>query len=148
MSRIHPGMVVILKKVRVTTIHQHSNELKHGGTSANEYVQAEKNSNVKRSIAEQEQQKVEQLEYSSSKKRDVKVTLIFPTASDSKVESEFISRLKEIYLKKIEAGAMQEREGALQSQSTDKSVVLSNAKEENPLFLQGQSHFASQNEED
>ncbi len=112
-------------------MHQHGNELKCRGTSANEYVQAEKNNNVKRSIAEQEQQRVEQVECSSSKNKDIKVTLVFPTTSDSKAETEFISRLKEIYLKKIETEAMQERDGALQSQSTNRSVDLSNTKEEN-----------------
>lgn len=111
-------------------MRQHSNELKCGGTSANEYVQAENNNNVKRSITEQEQQRVEQVECSSSKNKDIKVTLVFPTASDSKAETEFISRLKEIYLRKIETGAMQEREEALYSQSTDRSVDLSSTKEE------------------
>lgn len=94
-------------------MRQHSNVLKCRGTSANEYVQAEENSNVKRRIVEQEQKRVEQVECSSNKTKDVKVTLIFPTASDSKAETEFISRLKEIYLKKIEAKAMQEETQAL-----------------------------------
>ena len=35
-----------------------------------------------------------------SKNKDIKVTLVFPTAPDPKAEAEFISRLKEIYLKK------------------------------------------------
>ena len=47
---------------------------------------------------------MEQVEYSSSKNKDVKVTLVFPTTSDRKAETEFIGRLKEIYLKKIETG--------------------------------------------
>lgn len=111
-------------------MRQYSSELKCRGTSANEYVQAEKNNNVKRRIAEQEQQRVEQVECSSSKNKDIKVTLVFPTTSDSKAETEFVNRLKEIYLKKIETGAMQERERALQSQSTDRSVDLNNTKED------------------
>ena len=57
-------------------MRQHGNELKCRGTSANEYVQAEKNNNVKRSIVEQEQQRVEQVECSSNKTKDVKVTLV------------------------------------------------------------------------
>lgn len=112
-------------------MRQHSNELKCRDTSANEYVQAEKNNNVKRSIAEQEQQRVEQVECSSSKAKDVKVTLVFPTTSDSKAESEFISRLKEIYLKKIEAKAMQEETQALYYNPISKGEQLKHTKEEN-----------------
>ncbi len=72
---------------------------------------------------------MEQAKWSSSRAKDVKITLVFPTTSDTKAETEFLNRLKELYLKKIETGAMQEREKALQSQSADKSVSLSNTKE-------------------
>ena len=112
-------------------MHQHGNELKCRGTSANEYVQAETNNNVKRSIAEQEQQRVEQVECSSSKNKDIKVTLVFPTTSDSKAEIEFISRLKEIYLKKIETEAMQEETQALYYNPISKGEQLKHTKEEN-----------------
>ncbi len=74
---------------------------------------------------------MEQAEWSSSRAKDVKITLVFPTTSDTKAETEFLNRLKELYLKKIETGAMQEREKALQSKFTDASVDLSNFKEEN-----------------
>lgn len=111
-------------------MRQYSSKVKCGAASANEYVQAEENNNVKSSIAEQEQQRVEQVEFKSCGNKEVKVTLIFPAASDGKAEEEFTSRLKEIYLRKIEAGAMQEREDALQCQSTDRSVILSHTKED------------------
>ena len=48
----------------------------------------------------------------------VVVTLEFPEQSDKKAEQEFIGRLKEIYLRKLEIGAMQEKDSALESNST------------------------------
>ncbi len=54
---------------------------------------------------------MEHIEFKSGKKSDVKVRLVFPTIADKRAETEFIDRLKEIYLKKIETGAMQ-KEGS------------------------------------
>ena len=51
-------------------------------------------------------------------KQSVVVTLDFPEQSDAKAEQEFIGRLKEIYLRKIEIGAMQEKDSALESNPT------------------------------
>lgn len=73
---------------------------------------------------------MEHIEFDSCKKKDVRVTLKFPPTSDSKAESEFIGRLKEIYLRKIEARVMQSGESALNYYLTDKSVSLSNTKED------------------
>ncbi len=46
------------------------------------------------------------------------VILEFPEQSDQKAEQEFIARLKEIYLKKMENGAMQKEDFALPSPTT------------------------------
>lgn len=51
-------------------------------------------------------------------KQSVVVTLDFPEQSDAKAEQEFIGRLKEIYLRKIKVGARQEKDSALESNST------------------------------
>jgi len=44
---------------------------------------------------------MEQVEFNSCKKKDIRITLKFPTVSDTKAESEFIERLKEIYIKSV-----------------------------------------------
>lgn len=49
------------------------------------------------------------------KNKDVKVTVEFPEQSDLKEEKEFESRLKEIYLRKIESGFIKEKEPVLSS---------------------------------
>lgn len=104
--------------------------LKRNEDSVGEYRQAEKNKNVERSIEEQELQSVEHIEFKSGKRSDVKVTLVFPAITDKRAETEFIDRLKEIYLKKIETGAMQKEGSALEYSPTGKSVDLNNTKEE------------------
>ena len=53
-----------------------------------------------------------------SKNQEVKVTVEFPTQSDKADEQEFITRLKEIYLRKIKIGYIQQKESALSSQFT------------------------------
>ncbi len=50
--------------------------------------------------------------------KQIQVSLEFPEQSDQKAEQEFIARLKEIYLKKIEDGAMQKEDFALSSPTT------------------------------
>ncbi len=45
--------------------------------------------------------------------KQIQVILEFPEQSDQKAEHEFIARLKEIYLKKMENGAMQKEDFAL-----------------------------------
>lgn len=50
--------------------------------------------------------------------KQVQVTLEFPEQSDQKAEQEFIARLKEIHLRKIENGAMQKENLALLSPTT------------------------------
>lgn len=47
--------------------------------------------------------------------KEVHVILEFPEKSDSSAEAEFISRLKEIYLRKIEIGARQVKASALEA---------------------------------
>jgi len=47
--------------------------------------------------------------------KQIQVILEFPEQSDQKAEQEFIARLKEIYLKKIENRAMQKEDSALPS---------------------------------
>ena len=43
------------------------------------------------------------------KNQNINVTLEFPTQTDSKAKQEFVARLKEIYLRKIEMESMQEK---------------------------------------
>ncbi len=50
--------------------------------------------------------------------KQIQVTLEFPEQSDRKAEHEFIARLKEIYLKKVENRAMQKEDFALPSPTT------------------------------
>lgn len=50
--------------------------------------------------------------------KQVQVTLEFPEQSDQQAEQEFIVRLKEIYLRKIENGAIQKENLALSSPTT------------------------------
>ncbi len=50
--------------------------------------------------------------------KQIQVILEFPEQSDQKAEQEFIARLKEIYLKKMENGAMQKEDFALPSSTT------------------------------
>ncbi len=50
--------------------------------------------------------------------KQIQVTLEFPEQTDQKAEHEFIARLKEIYLKKMEDGAMQKEDFALPSPTT------------------------------
>ena len=53
--------------------------------------------------------------FTTYQNKEVRVVLEFPNRTDAKAEDEFISRLKEIYLRKIELGAWQEKESALES---------------------------------
>ncbi len=50
--------------------------------------------------------------------KQIQVTLEFPEQTDQKAEQEFIARLKEIYLKKVENRAMQKEDFALSSPTT------------------------------
>ena len=50
--------------------------------------------------------------------KQIQVTLEFPEQSDPQAEQEFIVRLKEIYLRKIENGAIQKENLALSSTTT------------------------------
>lgn len=58
--------------------------------------------------------------------KEVHVILEFPTQSDPKAEQEFISRLKEIYLRKIENGAIQKKDSALESNPDVNAVDKNN----------------------
>lgn len=50
----------------------------------------------------------------------MKVSLEFPEAADGKVIQDFETRLKEIYLRKVEFLSMQKKESALRCQSKEK----------------------------
>lgn len=104
----------------------HNTVQKCNKASANEYKQAEENkittSNQSQSEQSmQEQSNMETIEFMVDyRKKEIKVTLEFPKNTAEQAEQEFISRLKEIYLKKIKVLSMQEKESALHSKAKDK----------------------------
>ncbi len=71
--------------------------------------------NMKQEMQVGECQSVQTETFTTYQNKKVRVVLEFPKQSDPQAEAEFISRLKEIYLRKIEIGAMQEKESALSS---------------------------------
>lgn len=94
-------------------------------TFNSEYGLSELNKDVTSNTAKQAQQKVsKQINTTTYKNSNIKVTLEFPETTDSKAEQEFISRLKEIYLRKIEIGAMQAEESALGYPPTKESLGI------------------------
>lgn len=99
----------------------HNAVQKRNETSASEYVQAEGNKITTSNQNMQEQSNMETMEFMVDyRKKEIKVTLEFPQNTDEQAEQEFISRLKEIYLRKIKFLSMQEKESALHSKAKKK----------------------------
>ena len=107
----------------------HNTVQKHSKTSADEYRQAEENmittSNQSQSMQSmQEQSNMETMEFMVDyRKKEIKVTLEFPEASNEKAAREFENCLKELYLKKVKVLSIQEREAAVYSKSNVKQEV-------------------------
>jgi len=105
----------------------HNTVQKHSKTSADEYRQAVANkittSNQSQSEQSmQEQSNMETMEFMVDyRKKEIKVTVEFPRNTVEQAEQEFISRLKEIYLKKIKVLSMQEKESALHWQAKEET---------------------------
>lgn len=57
------------------------------------------------------------------KNQEINVTLEFPMQSDREAEQDFIGRLKEIYLRKIEIGSMHEGEALWCTAAGDKESL-------------------------
>lgn len=112
-----------------------SNVLKHSQNNDSEYSITELNKiatsnqqkkeimeNSKKTIADTptENQAPNLIEFNTSyRNKNVTVHLEFPEQQNEKAAEDFISRLKNIYLKKIESKTMQLRESALQCISTN-----------------------------
>lgn len=78
-------------------------------------------SNVKSKLAGSKQCSMSLIETSSEyRKKQVKVTLEFPTKVDEKAEAEFQRLLKNIWLKKFEIGSGQNSKSALKFQHLNK----------------------------
>ncbi|MBQ6887882.1 MAG: hypothetical protein IJN54_10255 [Lachnospiraceae bacterium] len=82
------------------------------------YSLSESHNNMNKEVNPEEYPMDSQTFICKSKNQEVKVTVEFPTQSNKVAEQEFITRLKEIYLRKIKIGAMQQKESALSSQFT------------------------------
>lgn len=85
-----------------------------------EYKVSKSNKMTVRSDSEQEIMKSKQeIQFTKSyRNKNVTIHLEFPSQSDEKATDDFFSRLKEIYLKKLEIKSMQLRDSALQCVNT------------------------------
>ncbi|MBO5337530.1 MAG: hypothetical protein J6A94_10425 [Lachnospiraceae bacterium] len=86
-------------------------------TSTSEYSLSEAHSNISEEVYPEELIMDSQSLICKTYINGVQVTLEFPEQSDPKAEQEFMSRLKEIYLRKIEIGSRQDKDSALESNS-------------------------------
>ena len=96
---------------------------KHQQTSNNDFEYSISESNKIATTNQLEQEIMEskqEIEFTKSyRNKNVTIHLEFPSQSNEKAADDFFSRLKEIYLQKVENRSMQLKESALQCMSTE-----------------------------
>lgn len=98
----------------------HANALKQTQNNDFEFEIVKSNKMVVRNVLEQElMEDSQEIKFTKTyRNKNVTIHLEFPTQSNEKATDDFFSRLKEIYLKKMEIKSMQLREAALQCVNT------------------------------